>query len=64
MKAPFYKVYYIYQVVPTFRLCGFVFSAKLAEEISHFIFNQTGKTGKIVSFTRDELLAQEKLTAQ
>lgn len=61
-EAPFYKVFYIYQVVPELKLCGFVFSERLANEISGFIFDRTGKVGRIVSFTRDELLAKEQLT--
>ena len=61
--APFYKVFYIYEVVPRLRLCGFVFSEKLADEIAAFIFERTGKSGRIISFTRDELLEKEKSTA-
>lgn len=55
-KAPFYKVFYIYQVVPQFRLVDIVFSKQMAEALSNFIEHKTGHQGRVVCFTRDELL--------
>lgn len=54
-KLQFDKVYYIVQVVPLFKICGFTFDSKEAKALSKLVKKETGLPGRVIEFSRESL---------
>ena len=55
MVKKFSKVFYILQTRPKLRVCGYAFNKREARYVADEIQIVTGKKGRIVEFTRNEL---------
>lgn len=50
-----YKVYYVIQTVPKYRVCGYSFNKKEANAVANKIKEITDVQGYVIEFTRSEL---------
>lgn len=55
MKEQFKTVYYIVQVVPKLKVCGFSFDKRKADKLALLVQKYTGHKGRIIKFSRAEL---------
>lgn len=58
-KKNFTNVYYIAQVSPIYKICGFTFNSDKAKAMSNQVKKITGHSGRIIKFTRQELIDLE-----
>ncbi|MGL5923710.1 hypothetical protein [Chroococcidiopsis sp.] len=60
MKTPrFTRVFYVAQVTPIIKICGYTFTLQEAELLSETIRHVTGTAGRIIEFSREEIESYE-----
>lgn len=50
-----YRVYYVIQIAPRFRVCGYCFKRYQADAVAKEVKKITDKPAFVIEFTRDEL---------